>query len=71
VDTELYTNDIQRTKTYEDFKNELNDELDEPWSEDGVPYEIYDDTKLFVSRMGKLNGPPAVRMKTDSVMVEN
>ncbi|GJZ14737.1 hypothetical protein Tco_0550414 [Tanacetum coccineum] len=41
VDTELFTHDIQRTKTYEDYENELNNELDEPWSEDGVLYEIY------------------------------
>nr|GEY17534.1 hypothetical protein [Tanacetum cinerariifolium] len=30
------------TKTYEDYENELNDELEEPWSENRVPYEIYD-----------------------------
>nr|GEV59782.1 hypothetical protein [Tanacetum cinerariifolium] len=33
---------ILRTKTYEDYENELNDELDEPWSDDGVPYEMCD-----------------------------
>nr|GEV36626.1 hypothetical protein [Tanacetum cinerariifolium] len=27
--------------TYEDYENKLNNEVDEPWSEDGVPYEIY------------------------------
>ncbi|GJR62957.1 hypothetical protein Tco_1505119 [Tanacetum coccineum] len=42
VDTELFTHDIERTKTYEDYKNELNDELGEPWSNKGVPYEICD-----------------------------
>ncbi|GJY91797.1 hypothetical protein Tco_0507579 [Tanacetum coccineum] len=42
VDPELFTHDSERTKTYEDYENELNDELEEPWSEDGVPYEIYD-----------------------------
>ncbi|GJY26753.1 hypothetical protein Tco_0401479, partial [Tanacetum coccineum] len=41
VDPKLFTHDIERTKTYEDYENELNDELKEPWSEDGVPYEIY------------------------------
>ncbi|GJR87468.1 hypothetical protein Tco_0413571 [Tanacetum coccineum] len=40
VDVKLFTHDIERTKTYEDYENELNDELGEPWSEDGVPYEI-------------------------------
>nr|GEZ16571.1 hypothetical protein [Tanacetum cinerariifolium] len=42
VDPELFTHDIERTKTYEDYENELNDELEEPWSEDEVPYEICD-----------------------------
>ncbi|GJZ36189.1 hypothetical protein Tco_0582006 [Tanacetum coccineum] len=40
VDPELFTHDIERTKTYEDYENELNDELEEPWSKDRVPYEI-------------------------------
>ncbi|GJY60345.1 hypothetical protein Tco_0461002 [Tanacetum coccineum] len=30
VDTELFTHDIERTKTYEDYRNELNNEVDEP-----------------------------------------
>ncbi|GKE59425.1 hypothetical protein Tco_1498610 [Tanacetum coccineum] len=42
VDMELFTHDIEITKTYEDYENELNDELKEPWSKDGLPYEIYD-----------------------------
>nr|GEW76030.1 hypothetical protein [Tanacetum cinerariifolium] len=42
VDPKLFTHDIERTKTYKDYKNELNDELEEPWSNDGVPYEICD-----------------------------
>ncbi|GKE16694.1 hypothetical protein Tco_1424271, partial [Tanacetum coccineum] len=42
VDPELFTHDIERTKTYKDYKNKLNDELEEPWSEDEVPYEICD-----------------------------
>nr|GEY08689.1 hypothetical protein [Tanacetum cinerariifolium]GEY46988.1 hypothetical protein [Tanacetum cinerariifolium] len=42
VDPELFTHDIERTKTYEDYENELNDELEEPWSEYGVPYEMCD-----------------------------
>nr|GEV43502.1 zf-BED domain-containing protein [Tanacetum cinerariifolium] len=40
VDLELFTRDIERIKTYEDYENELNDELEEPWPKDGVPYEI-------------------------------
>nr|GEX09184.1 retrovirus-related Pol polyprotein from transposon TNT 1-94 [Tanacetum cinerariifolium] len=42
VDMELFAHDIEITKTYKDYENELNDELEEPWSEDGVPYEICD-----------------------------
>ncbi|GJX84776.1 hypothetical protein Tco_0335550 [Tanacetum coccineum] len=42
VDPELVTYDIEGTKTYEEYENELNDELEEPWSEDGIPYEIYE-----------------------------
>nr|GEY71279.1 putative reverse transcriptase domain-containing protein [Tanacetum cinerariifolium] len=42
VDPKLFTHDNERTKTYEDYENELNDELEKLWSEDGVPYEIYD-----------------------------
>ncbi|GKF11238.1 hypothetical protein Tco_0049164, partial [Tanacetum coccineum] len=42
VDTELFTHDIRRTKTYKDYENELNNEFDEPWSENRVPYEICD-----------------------------
>ncbi|GJT47673.1 hypothetical protein Tco_0973830 [Tanacetum coccineum] len=36
VNPKLFTHDIERTKTYKDYENELNDELEEPWSEDGV-----------------------------------
>ncbi|GJY18596.1 hypothetical protein Tco_0390087 [Tanacetum coccineum] len=42
VDPELFTHDIQITKTYENYRNESNNELDEPWSKHGVPYEICD-----------------------------
>ncbi|GJR67070.1 hypothetical protein Tco_0013136 [Tanacetum coccineum] len=42
VDPELFTHHIQRTETYEDYENKLNNEVDEPWSEDGVPYEMCD-----------------------------
>ncbi|GKD03449.1 hypothetical protein Tco_1178423 [Tanacetum coccineum] len=37
VDAELFTYDIERTKTYEDYESELNNEDDEPWSEDAAP----------------------------------
>ncbi|GJZ26226.1 hypothetical protein Tco_0570479 [Tanacetum coccineum] len=42
VDLEVIIHDIKRTKTYKDYENELNSELEEPWSEEGVPYEICD-----------------------------
>ncbi|GJU40961.1 hypothetical protein Tco_1193918 [Tanacetum coccineum] len=42
IDPELFTHDIEITKTYEDYENELNDELEEPWSKVGVPYGICD-----------------------------
>ncbi|GKB11245.1 hypothetical protein Tco_0845168 [Tanacetum coccineum] len=42
VDPELFTYDIERTKNYDDYMNEFNDEFEEPWDEDGVPYEIRD-----------------------------
>ncbi|GJX20971.1 hypothetical protein Tco_0223648 [Tanacetum coccineum] len=45
--------------TYEDYENELNDELEEPWSEDGVPYEISDHICEFFSfNNGKAKWPP-------------
>ncbi|GJW29171.1 hypothetical protein Tco_0046046 [Tanacetum coccineum] len=41
VDAELFSHDIERTKTYEDYESELSNEDNEPWSEDEVPYEIF------------------------------
>ncbi|GKF04806.1 hypothetical protein Tco_0035474, partial [Tanacetum coccineum] len=58
VDLELFTHDIERTKTYEDYENELNDELEEPWSEDGVPCEICDHIcEPFCFKDGKATWP--------------
>nr|GEU57295.1 hypothetical protein [Tanacetum cinerariifolium] len=42
VDPELFTYDIKRTEKYDDYMNEFNDDFEEPWDEDGVPYEIGD-----------------------------
>ncbi|GJX44778.1 hypothetical protein Tco_0261454 [Tanacetum coccineum] len=54
VDTKLFTHDIERTKTYKDYKNELNNEVDEPWSDNGVHYEICDHIfKPFRFKNGK------------------
>ncbi|GJX63109.1 hypothetical protein Tco_0296009 [Tanacetum coccineum] len=58
VDPELFTHDIERTKTYEDYENELNDELEEPWSKDGVPYEMCDHIcEPFRFKNGKAKWP--------------
>ncbi|GKD60599.1 hypothetical protein Tco_1298108, partial [Tanacetum coccineum] len=58
VDMELFTHDIQRTKTYEDYENKLNNELDEPWFENGVPYEICDHIyEPFRFKNGKAKWP--------------
>nr|GEV09969.1 retrovirus-related Pol polyprotein from transposon TNT 1-94 [Tanacetum cinerariifolium] len=58
VDPELFTYDIERTKTYEDYENKLNDELEEAWSEDGVPYEICDHIcEPFRFKNGKAKWP--------------
>nr|GEV40609.1 hypothetical protein [Tanacetum cinerariifolium] len=58
VDPKLFTHDIERTKIYEDYENKLNDELEEPWSEDGVPYEICDHIcEPFRFKNGKAKWP--------------
>ncbi|GKB14938.1 hypothetical protein Tco_0848861 [Tanacetum coccineum] len=58
IDTELFTHDIQRTETYEDYKNELNNELDVPWSKNGIPYEICDHIcEPFCFKNGKTKWP--------------
>ncbi|GJZ52658.1 hypothetical protein Tco_0607173 [Tanacetum coccineum] len=58
VDTELFTQDIERTKTYEEYENELNNDVDEPWSENGVPYEICDHIcEPFHFKSGKTKWP--------------
>ncbi|GJV38006.1 hypothetical protein Tco_1410483 [Tanacetum coccineum] len=58
VDPELFTHDIEITKTYEDYENELSDELEEPWSKDGVPYEICDHIcEPFRFKNGKAKWP--------------
>nr|GEY58788.1 hypothetical protein [Tanacetum cinerariifolium] len=58
VDTELFTHDIERTKTYEDYENGLNNEGGEPWSKNGVLYEICDHIcEPFHFKSGKTNWP--------------
>ncbi|GJY85334.1 hypothetical protein Tco_0499360 [Tanacetum coccineum] len=44
--------------TYKDYKNELNDDLEETWSKDGVPYEICDHIcEPFCFKNGKTKWP--------------
>ncbi|GJT04196.1 hypothetical protein Tco_0838658 [Tanacetum coccineum] len=58
MDMELFIHDIEITKTYEDYENELNDELEELWSKDGVPYEICDHIcEPFRFKNGKAKWP--------------
>nr|GEW62183.1 hypothetical protein [Tanacetum cinerariifolium] len=55
---ELFTYDIEITMTYKDYENELSDELEEPWSKDGVPYEICDHiSEPFHFKNGKAKWP--------------
>ncbi|GKE08219.1 hypothetical protein Tco_1411770 [Tanacetum coccineum] len=42
IDQELFTYDIERTMDCEDYENRLNDEPEEPWSKNDVPYKIGD-----------------------------
>ncbi|GKC39402.1 hypothetical protein Tco_1051786 [Tanacetum coccineum] len=42
IETNLFDYETLLTKTYEDYENKLNNEVGEPWSKDGVPYEICD-----------------------------
>ncbi|GJX46504.1 hypothetical protein Tco_0271694 [Tanacetum coccineum] len=58
VDLELFTYDIKRTMDYEDYENRLNDEPEEPWSENEVPYEIGDHIcEPFLFKNGKTKWP--------------
>nr|GEY25389.1 hypothetical protein [Tanacetum cinerariifolium] len=53
-----YSGRCRTTKTYKDYENKLNDELEEPWSEDEVPYEIYDHVcEPFRFKNGKAKWP--------------
>ncbi|GJT88939.1 hypothetical protein Tco_1070656 [Tanacetum coccineum] len=72
VDPKLFTYDIERTKNYDDYMNEFNDEFEEPWDEDGVPYEIGDHIcEPLRFKNGRTKWPLAVQMKMGSAMAEN
>nr|GEV59097.1 hypothetical protein [Tanacetum cinerariifolium] len=58
VDPELFTHNIQRTETYEDYEYKLDNEVDEPWSKDRVPYEMCDHIyEPFLFKDGKAKRP--------------
>ncbi|GJV06678.1 hypothetical protein Tco_1344334 [Tanacetum coccineum] len=44
IDTDLFTFDIQGIKTYEEYElnNNMTGDLEEPWSDNGVPYQLCD-----------------------------
>nr|GFB11487.1 hypothetical protein [Tanacetum cinerariifolium] len=46
IDRNLFTFDVQEIKTYEEYEYELNNnmtgDLEEPWSDNKVPYLLYD-----------------------------
>ncbi|GJR29774.1 hypothetical protein Tco_1106006 [Tanacetum coccineum] len=48
IDTDLFTYDIENFKTYDEYKQELNNDkakgTKEPWSKNGVPYQLCDHT---------------------------
>ncbi|GJV62929.1 hypothetical protein Tco_1473757 [Tanacetum coccineum] len=44
IDTDLFTFDIQGIKTYEEYElnNTVTRDLEEPWSDNGIPYQLCD-----------------------------
>ncbi|GKA38718.1 hypothetical protein Tco_0731269 [Tanacetum coccineum] len=44
INTDLFTFDIQGIKTYEEYElnNNMTMDFKEPWSDNGVPYQLYD-----------------------------
>ncbi|GKE72092.1 hypothetical protein Tco_1534133, partial [Tanacetum coccineum] len=44
IDKDLFTFDIQRIRTYEEYEliNPVTRDLEEPWSDNGVPYQLCD-----------------------------
>ncbi|GJV26216.1 putative ribonuclease H-like domain-containing protein [Tanacetum coccineum] len=51
IDTDLFTYDIQNFKTYGEYKQEMNNDkakdTKKPWSENGVPYQIWNYQEWF------------------------
>ncbi|GJT92962.1 hypothetical protein Tco_1081807 [Tanacetum coccineum] len=62
INTYLFTFDIQEIRTYEEHKYELNNNmtggLEEPWSDNGVPYQLCDHIcKPYRFKNGKVKWP--------------
>ncbi|GKC16654.1 hypothetical protein Tco_1013436 [Tanacetum coccineum] len=60
IDMDLFTFDIQKIKTYEEYKlnNNMTRELEEPWSDNGVPYQLYDHIcEAYCFKNGKTKWP--------------
>ncbi|GJX09049.1 hypothetical protein Tco_0198908 [Tanacetum coccineum] len=58
IDTVLFTHGIQGAKTYEEYENKLNNDPDESWLENGVPYELIDHLcEPFHFKNGKTKWP--------------
>ncbi|GJY19109.1 hypothetical protein Tco_0390600 [Tanacetum coccineum] len=72
IDPELFTYDVEGIKTYDDYMNKFDEELAEPWGMmEYLTKLVIIFANLFVSKMGKLNGPLAIQMMMDFAMVEN
>nr|GEU35411.1 hypothetical protein [Tanacetum cinerariifolium] len=60
IDTYLFTFDIQEIKTYEEYElnNNMMGELEEPWSDNGVPYQLCDHIcEPYLFKNGKTKWP--------------
>ncbi|GJU39957.1 hypothetical protein Tco_1192914 [Tanacetum coccineum] len=58
IDTVLFTHGIQGAKTYEEYENKLNNDPEESWLENGVPYELIDHLcEPFRFKNGKTKWP--------------
>ncbi|GJX17686.1 hypothetical protein Tco_0218518 [Tanacetum coccineum] len=59
-DTDLFPLDIHKIKTYEEYElnNNMTGDLDEPWSDNGVPYQLCDHIcEPFLFNNGKTKWP--------------
>ncbi|GKB51553.1 hypothetical protein Tco_0902306 [Tanacetum coccineum] len=69
IDPELFTYDVEGIKTYDDYMNKFDEELAEPWGMmEYLTKLVIIFANLFVSKMGKLNGPLAIQMMMDFAM---